>query len=281
MNDDPESTTEQNNWKTRLGLLFQAPPAEPSSMDEVLNLLRSASANGVITSEALHYVEGALHVSEMSVREVMIPRAQMVVIHEDDTPDTFLPQVLENAHSRYPVVGDSNDEVIGILLAKDLLRLTQSDRQDRFVMRDFLREVTFIPESKRLNTLLYEFRTNRNHMAIVLDEYGGVAGLVTIEDVLEQIVGEIADEHDFEEENNIRQTSINQWMVDASTEIKDFNNMFGTAFPEDQSDTIAGCLLQHFGHIPERGETLELAGLVFEIMKSDNRRIQLIQVDKK
>jgi magnesium and cobalt transporter len=214
----------------------------------------------------------------MQVRDIMIPRAQMVVIDQEASANDLLPIVVESQHSRYPVIGENRDEVVGILLAKDLLRLTFAE-QKTFNLRQILRKPVFIPESKRLNVLLREFRLTRNHMAIVVDEYGGVAGLVTIEDVLEQIVGEIVDESDISDaESNIKQMSDSQYTVKALTPIQDFNDYFKTQFSDEEADTIGGLILHHLGHLPKRGETTTIAGLEFRILHADNRRVRLLRV---
>jgi magnesium and cobalt transporter len=224
-------------------------------------------------------VEGAFQVSEMQVRDVMVPRSQMVVVERDAPFDDVLATVIESGHSRFPVIGESRDEVVGTLLAKDLLPYLAGDREAAFNIRDTLRPAVFVPESKRLNVLLRDFRSTRNHMAIVVDEYGGVAGLVTIEDVLEQIVGDIDDEYDIgDEESFIKRHSDAEYIVKALTPIEDFNAAFGTEFSDEEFDTVGGLLLKAFGRLPERGDTVELEGLRFEVLHSDGRRIHLLKV---
>jgi magnesium and cobalt transporter len=220
-----------------------------------------------------------LQVSEMQVRDIMVPRAQMDLIDIHDTPDRFIPHIIATAHSRFPVIDRDRDDVIGILLAKDLLRYYAGEEE--FNVRDMLRPAVFVPESKRLNVLLREFRANRNHMAIVVDEYGGVAGLVTIEDVLEQIVGEIEDEYDLDEtEDNIVQQGPNRWRVKAPTEIASFNEAMGTVFSDEDFDTVGGLVLNRFGRLPKRGESIALEGLRFTVLRADSRRLHLLSVQK-
>jgi magnesium and cobalt transporter len=214
----------------------------------------------------------------MQVRDVMIPRSQMDVIDIFQTPEQFIPFVIETSHSRFPVVEESKDNVIGILLAKDLLRFYAGEE---FNVRDMLRPAVFVPESKRLNVLLREFRNNRNHIAIVVDEYGGVAGLVTIEDVLEQIVGEIEDEYDFDEtEDNILLDRTGRWRVKATTEIEDFNAALGTNFSDEDFDTVGGLVIGHFGHVPKRGEQVSFGGLNFQVLRADSRRLLAVLVER-
>lgn len=251
---------------------------DPRNRSDILMLLRDAGNKGMLDQEALSIIEGAIQVADMQVREVMIPRSQMVCVEEGQEPRAFLPQIIESAHSRFPVIGDTKDEVIGILLAKDLLPMTL--QTGKFNIKDHLRPATFIPESKRLNVLLREFRTNRNHMAIVIDEFGGVAGLVTIEDVLEQIVGDIEDEHDIEEDHFIKPANETDktFIVKALTPIEDFNSHFHTHFRDDEFDTIGGIIMQKFGHMPKRNESVEVAGFRFDVLNADGRRIRLLRV---
>jgi magnesium and cobalt transporter len=264
------------------GRFAQAFSDEPKTRDEVLTILRDAAEESVLDQEALSIIEGAIQVAEMQVRDVMIPRSQMVVVDAEQTPKEFLPLIISSAHSRFPVIGESPDEVIGVLLAKDLLPLIIDDGQEEFDIYNKLRKATFIPESKRLNILLKEFRANRNHMAIVIDEYGGIAGLVTIEDVLEQIVGEIEDEHDVDEdEGNIRLFDDNAYIVKALTEIEDFNEYFDTSLPDDEFDTIGGIVTHRFGHLPRKDEEVSIQNFTFKVLSSDNRRIRLLQVIRK
>ena len=253
---------------------------EPEDREQLITLLRSAHDHDLLDADGLAMIEGVLQVSEMQARDIMVPRAQMDVIDVSEPPDRFIPLVIETAHSRFPVIGESRDDVIGILLAKDLLRYYAGEEE--FNVRDMLRPAVFIPESKPLNVLLKEFRKNRNHIAIVVDEYGGVAGLITIEDVLEQIVGDIEDEYDFDEaEDNIVQEKRGLYRVKALTEIDDFNAAFGTAFSDEEFDTIGGLVLQRFGRVPKRGEQLTVEQLTFRVLRADGRRIYLLQVAKK
>ena len=251
----------------------------PEDRGELLNLLHSAYEKDLLDADALSMIEGVMQVSEMQVRDIMVPRAQMDLIDIDDTPDRFIPHVIATAHSRFPVIDRDRDDVIGILLAKDLLRYYAGEEE--FNVRDMLRPAVFVPESKRLNVLLREFRANRNHMAIVVDEYGGVAGLVTIEDVLEQIVGEIEDEYDLDEtEDNVLQEGPNRWRVKAPTEIAAFNETIGTAFSDEEFDTVGGLVLHGFGRLPKRGESVTIEGLRFTVLRADSRRLHLLSVQK-
>ncbi|HXC40019.1 MAG TPA: transporter associated domain-containing protein [Burkholderiales bacterium] len=250
---------------------------EPEDREQLLELLHSAYDRSLLDADALSMIEGVLQVSELSVRDIMIPRAQMDVIDVNETPDRFIPLVIATAHSRFPVIEKNRDDVIGVLLAKDLLRYYAGEEE--FKVRDMLRPAVFVPESKPLNVLLREFRANRNHMAMVVDEYGGVAGLVTIEDVLEQIVGDIEDEHDFEEaSDNIVRDESGSFRVKARTEIADFNSAFGTDFSDDGFDTVGGLLIQRFGRLPKRGESMTIEGLRFQVLRGDSRRLHMLQV---
>ena len=269
-----------NGQKSWLGKLTQAFAHEPKNRQELLELLRDAHQNKLLDSEALAIVEGAIQVADLQVRDIMVPRSQMISIKATQTPREFLPAVIDSAHSRYPVIGESHDDVMGVLLAKDLLPLILKENGDSFNIKDLLRPATFVPESKRLNVLLREFRANHNHMAIVIDEYGGVAGLVTIEDVLEQIVGEIDDEHD-ETEDHTSQIAIladGRYVVDALTTIGDFNERFGAEFSDDDYDTIGGLVTEAVGHLPEIGDELTLERFVFRVAKADARRVQAFHV---
>jgi len=253
---------------------------EPEDREQLISLLRSAHDHNLLDADGLAMIEGVLQVSEMQARDIMVPRAQMDVIDVAESPDRFIPLVIETAHSRFPVIGDGKDDVIGILLAKDLLRYYAGEEE--FDVRDMLRPAVFIPESKPLNVLLKEFRKNRNHIAIVVDEYGGVSGLITIEDVLEQIVGDIEDEYDFDEaEDNIVQEKRGLYRVKSLTEIADFNAAFGTSFSDEEFDTIGGLVMQRFGRVPKRGEQLVIDALNFRVLRADSRRIYLLQVAKK
>jgi magnesium and cobalt transporter len=251
---------------------------EPEDREQLIELLHGAYENSLMDADALSMIEGVLQVSEMRVGEIMIPRAQMDVIDINDPPEAFIPFVIETAHSRFPVIDRDRDAVIGILLAKDLLRYYAEEDED---IRGMLRPAVFIPESKRLNVLLKEFRSNRNHIAIVVDEYGGVAGLVTIEDVLEQIVGEIEDEYDFDEtEDNIIREQDGAFRVKAATEIGDFNQTLGAHFSDDEFDTVGGLVVSRFGHLPKRGESVGFDGFQFTVLRADSRRLHTLRVSR-
>ena len=266
--------------KTWLEKITQAFAHEPKNRQELLEILREAHQNKLLDSEALAIVEGAIQVADLQVRDIMVPRSQVISIKADQSPREFLPAIIGAAHSRYPVVGESLDEVIGVLLAKDLLPLILKDEQHSFDIKDLLRPATFVPESKRLNVLLREFRANHNHMAIVIDEYGGVAGLVTIEDVLEQIVGDIEDEHDVEEDSYIRPLPSGDFLVKALTPIDSFNEYFGSAFPDDEFDTVAGLVMSTFGHLPKRNEVTEIDGFRVRVLNADSRRVHMLRLSR-
>jgi magnesium and cobalt transporter len=252
---------------------------EPEDREQLIELLRSAHQRNLLDADALSIIEGALTVSEMQVRDIMIPRAQMDVIDINEPIETFIPQLISTAHSRFPVIDQNRDDVIGILLAKDLLRYYAGEEE--FDVREMLRPAVFVPEAKRLNVLLREFRASRNHMAIVADEYGGVAGLVTIEDVLEQIVGEIEDEYDFDEaSDNILAESSGRFRVKALTQIADFNAAFGTHYSDQEVDTIGGLVIAQLGRLPKRGETLTIEGFRFQVLRADSRRVYTLLVEK-
>ncbi len=267
-----------NGHKTWLDKLVQAFVHEPKNQQELVELLREAHQNDVLDIEALSIIEGALQVADMQVRDIMVPRSQMTTIKVTQSPRDFLPSVIEAAHSRYPVIGESVDEVMGILLAKDLLPLLLEGSVERFDIKDILRPATCVPESKRLNVLLREFRANRNHMAIVIDEYGGVSGLVTIEDVLEQIVGEIEDEHDVDEDDQIKPLSSGDFLVKGLTPIEEFNEHFNTEFPDEEFDTFGGLVMNAFGHLPKRNEVVEIEGFRVRVLNADSRRVHLLRV---
>jgi magnesium and cobalt transporter len=252
---------------------------EPGDREQLAQLLRSAYSRNLLDADAMSIIEGALTVSEMQVRDIMIPRAQMDVIDINEPVENFIPQVISTAHSRFPVIDQNRDDVIGILLAKDLLRYYAG--KEGFNVREMLRPAVFVPEAKRLNVLLREFRASRNHMAIVLDEYGGVAGLVTIEDVLEQIVGEIEDEYDFDEaSDNILPEPGGRYRVKALTQIADFNAAFSADFSDETADTVGGLVIAHLGRLPKRGESVTIDGLRFQVLRADSRRVYTLLVDK-
>lgn len=253
--------------------------ANPQTQEELIAVLHSAKENQLIDNETSDMLKGALQVSQMQVRDAMIPRPQMVVIDGYLTPQEALPQVIEAGHSRYPVTGEDRDEIVGILLAKDLLRFHLPAMPEATQIRQLVRPATFIPESKRLNILLREFRFNRNHMAIVVDEYGGVAGLITIEDVLEEIVGEIADEYDIEEEPFIKTTpKPNEFIVKALTPLTDFDSFFHTQFQAEEMDTIGGLVVKKLSHLPKRGESILLDSIKITVLEASKRGIQTLQV---
>lgn len=258
----------------RLSLLLLG---EPEDREQLLQLLRGAHDRNLMDADALSIIEGALSVSEMQVRDIMVPRAQMDVVAIHDPLEKIVDFALDTAHSRFPAIGESKDDVIGILLAKDLLR-HYAGRE--FDLRDSLRPAVFIPESKRLNVLLREFRASRNHMAIVVDEYGGVAGLVTIEDVLEQIVGDIEDEYDFDEAaGNIVLDNAGRYRVKATTEIEDFNAAFGTQFSAENFDTVGGLVIYELGRLPKRNEVVVIEGIRLQVLRADSRRVHTLLVD--
>jgi magnesium and cobalt transporter len=251
----------------------------PEDREHLLKELHSAFERNLLDSDALSMIEGALQVSEMQVRDIMVPRSQMDMIDVNEPPDKFIPHVIATAHSRFPVIDKNRDDVIGILLAKDLLRYYAGEEE--FNVRQMLRPAVFVPESKRLNVLLREFRANRNHMALVVDEYGGVAGLVTIEDVLEQIVGDIEDEYDSDEsEDNIVSEQGGLYRVKAQTEIADFNRVFGTKYSDADFDTVGGLVLNRFGRLPRRGDAITIDGLRVQVLRADSRRLHSLQVQR-
>lgn len=271
--DEPPS---KPSWFERLSNLLLR---EPEDREQLVTLLHSAFERNLLDSDALSMIEGVMQVSEMQARDIMVPRAQMDVIDISETPEKFIPFVIETAHSRFPVMEGNQDNVIGILLAKDLLRYNAGE--ENFNVREMLRPAVFIPESKRLNILLKDFRSNRNHIAMVVNEYGGIAGLITIEDVLEQIVGEIEDEYDFdEEEDNIIQESDDRYRVKAMTEIDNFNEALATNFSKEDCDTIGGLVIKEFGRLPKHNESVIIGNLKFVVLRADSRRLHILQVEK-
>ncbi|MGV8934090.1 MAG: HlyC/CorC family transporter [Gallionellaceae bacterium] len=252
---------------------------EPEDRDQLIALLHSAYERNLLDAEALAMMEGAVQVSERQVREIMLPRSQMDVIDISEPPEQFIPFVIETAHSRFPVIDGNKDNIIGILLAKDLLRYYAGEE---FEVKDMLRPAVFVPESKRLNVLLRDFRSNRNHIALVVDEYGGVCGMVTIEDVLEQIVGEIKDEYDFnEDEDNIVSVGKGTWRVKAATEIEDFNEVLGSSFSDEDYDTVGGLVLKAAGQLPKRGAHFTIENMIFTVLRVDSRRLYALLVEHK
>jgi magnesium and cobalt transporter len=276
MNDDSNGRSAKPTLLERLSAFLSR---EPDDREELLRLLHGAFEHKLLDADALSIIEGALQVSEMTVRDIMIPRAQMDVVSIDDEPAQFIPLVLETRHSRFPVIGENKDDVVGILLAKELLNFYTNP--EGFKLHDTLRPAVFVPESKRLNVLLRDFRANRNHIAIVVDEYGGVSGLVTIEDVLEQIVGDIEDEYDFDEaEDNIIAEANGRYRVKAQTEIAAFNEKFGSDLSDEEFDTVGGLVLKAFGRLPKRGETTTIDQFRFRVVRADSRRVYTLQVEK-
>ena len=274
MNDDRKPEVEERSWLDRLTHFISGEPQTKSDLEDVLSL---AEEHEIIDQDARKIMEGALLVTNMQVRDIMIPRAQMIVIDSDESVQEALPKIIDAGHSRFPVIGEGMDDVIGILLAKDLLPLVESDSAPP-ALRQLMRPVIAVPESKRLNVLLREFRQNRNHMAIVIDEYGGIAGLITIEDVLEEIVGEIEDETDVAEKKPIRPMSDGTFFVEALTAIDDFNAFFNTEFSDDEFDTIGGVVVNAFGQLPSRNQSIQLNNFEFSVIRADERRLSSLRV---
>jgi magnesium and cobalt transporter len=272
---EPAEGNATGRWLKRLK---RSVAGAPEDREALLENLREANIRGLLDADALGMIEGVLDVSDLRVRDIMIPRAQMVSVRRNDPAAVLLPKVVESGHSRFPVMDDDRDDIVGILLAKDLLRVFAEGGTDRFDIRECMRPAVFVPEAKRVNVLLKEFRGNRNHMAIVVDEYGGVAGVVTIEDVIEQIVGEIDDEFDVDEDLNIRKDAERQFTVRGVTLIEEFNEYFGTQYPDDEFDTVAGLVMKAFGRLPRRGEGVEIGGLEFRVARADRRRVESLRV---
>ncbi len=269
------------SWLEKISGLFQE---SPQDREQLIAVLKTAEENTLINPELLSMMIGVMHISELQARDIMIPRPEMIVVDELMDFSTMLASVVNAGHSRFPVIGDNRDDIEGFILAKDLLRFSaesSANPESKFRLKDYMRPAVIIPESKRLDTLLKEFRSNKNHMAIVVDEYGGVAGLITIEDVLEQIVGDIEDEFDVDNaELNIRQLSENSYQVKARVEIEEFNSFFNSQLSDEEYDTIGGIMMQAFGHMPARGEEMTIDGLKFEIAAADNRRIKSLKVSR-
>ena len=278
MSEPPEGRSAPWSWFGRLSRALSHGSEEPRDRPALVRLLRDAERRDVVGPDALAMIEGALAFGDMQVRDIMVPRAQMVVIEDDKPPEEFVGAVVESGHSRFPVIGDNRDEVEGILLAKDLLAHFARDGGENFNLDDAMRPAVHIPESKRLDVLLREFRSSRNHMAIVVNEYGGTSGLVTIEDVLEQIVGEIDDEHDTDDDNLIKEHSNGEFTVKARTPVEDFNEYFGSKFDEEDSDTIGGVVVRAFARLPSRHEQVTLRAMRFTVVRADQRRIHLLRV---
>jgi magnesium and cobalt transporter len=274
---DPQDDSESTE-RSLLERLTGAMRIQPRDREALVEVLRDAHGRGLFDADARLMLEGVLSVADTQVRDVMVPRSQMVVVERDAPLADVLKTVVESGHSRFPVIGDDKDEVTGIVLAKDLLRHFAEDRDGEFTVREYLRPAIFVPESKRLNVLLKDFRANRNHMAIVVDEYGGVAGLVTIEDLLEQIVGEIGDEHDVDEGEAIQQLADNRYAVRAVTPVADFNEYFGADFSDEEFDTLGGIVIGALGRLPRRGERTQIGRFQFKVLRADNRRVHLLEV---
>lgn len=265
----------QQGWMQRLHRFLSS---EPQDRESLIKLLRESEDRNILDPDSLAMIEGALLVSELQVRDIMVPRVQMSIVRNDGSLKNILSSVIESGHSRFPVIGDDTDEVMGILLAKDLLAYTSDTENDEFAIKDIMRSAVFVPESKRLNVLLREFRASKNHMAIVVDEYSNVAGLITIEDVIEEIVGNIEDEHDIDEDDYIRRHGHNRYTVQAMTPIEEFNEYFETQLSDDEYDTIGGLVLNAFGHLPQRGETIDFGSFGIKVLRADRRRIHLLRV---
>jgi magnesium and cobalt transporter len=278
MSDDNPHTSSGSTSKSFLDKIVQAFAGEPKNIDQFVEVLNDAEDRELIKPETKQMIEGVLGVSEMRVREIMIPRSQMITLDINQSVEQFLPIILESEHSRFPVVNDDLDHVEGILLAKDLLAFGFNQQQQECKLADIIRPAIIIPESKKVEPLLKEFRSNRYHMAIVVDEYGGVSGLVTIEDILELIVGEIEDETDAELEVEIKHLASNVYHIKALTELDDFNSYFNCQFDKEDADTIGGVVLHQFAHMPKKGEEIQVGDFTFKIISADNRRIQTLQV---
>jgi len=275
-----DKSNSEPNGKTWLEKISGVFSDEPDSLRDIMEILRTAENKNIIDADSLSIIEGAMQVTDMQVREVMIPRSQMITLKASQKPEDYIDSIIESAHSRFPVIGDSTDDVIGILLAKDLLPLALSSELKKSKVSELLRPASIIPESKRLNQLLKEFKENRNHMAIVVDEYGGIAGLVTIEDILEQIVGEIEDEHDFADEVMIKAMDSGEYNVKALTPIDEFNEYFSVDLPDDEFDTIGGLALKQFGRLPRRGDSTKIGCFDATVLNADNRTIRLLKIEK-
>ncbi len=278
MEDDSKiATSKHRTWLNRFSDLLVR---EPKDREQLMEILRDAGDRAILSADMLHMIESVLQVAEMHVRDVMIPKAQMIVIESDSPLNSILPLVIESAHSRFPVTDSTTHDVIGILLAKDLIKYSLTTENTPFELNQIMRSAVFVPQSKRLDVLLREFRVSHHHMAIVIDEYGHVAGLVTIEDVLEQIVGDIEDEYDTDEDDEIKKQMDGSYIVKATTPIDEFNEYFDSELSDEEFDTIGGLILQGFGHLPKRGEALKIENFHFKVLHSDNRRIHLLETIK-
>lgn len=281
MNDD-KSTSRNPGKKTLLERLGDAFTGEPKDREELLTIIQDAHSNDILDDDSLRIITGAMNVSDLHVRDIMIPRSQMVSLEHDESIKDWTAKIVASGHSRFPVIGENPDEVLGVLLAKDMLSLSLSNDFNEAEMqkqvRNIIRKVTFVPESKRVNVLLRDFRQNRNHLAIVVDEYRGISGLVTIEDVLEEIVGEIEDEHDDETVSNIASNGAGAFIVQALTPIVDFNAHFATDFSDEEFDTIGGIVMHKFGRVPKRDDTIQIGDLQVRVTTADNRRVRAFEV---
>jgi magnesium and cobalt transporter len=271
---DADNGGSTKGWLDRIYNIFTG---EPQNQKQLLDLLKNLEAHQLLEAEELAMIEGVLQVDDMQVRDIMIPRGQMIVLEHEDSLPEIIEKITASGHSRFPVIDDDKDDVVGILLAKDLLHLSL-EQSPHFEINEYIRPASFIPESKRLNVLLKDFRLNRSHMAMIVDEYGGVSGLITIEDVLEQIVGKIDDEYDADEEVDIQPHGANRYSVRALTPLPEFNEYFNTGFEIEDIETIGGYLLRQFGHLPERGESIEVENLTFKVLNADSRQVHLYQV---
>lgn len=274
-----EQTSQPRSWLEKLTDLFSD---EPQSRQDIVEIVQEAAKRSIVDTDTLNIIEGALQVSEMQVRDIMVPRSQMVTVSEDESIAECLPRLIKAAHSRIPVLAsESENEVVGLLLVKDLLPLALTCNADTIALEDVMRPAVFVPESKRLNMLLHDFRAKRHHMVVVVDEFGGVSGLVTIEDVLEQIVGDIKDEYDPVDdalENSIRDLGNGVSLVNALTPVEDFNEHFATEFSDDEFDTIGGIVMHHFGRMPETNESISIDGLLFKVVQSTGRQLGLLEI---
>ncbi len=278
MEDDSKiAHSKHRTWLERLSDLLVR---EPKDREQLMEILRDAGDRAILSADVLHMIESVLQVAEMHVRDVMIPKAQMIVIESDSPFNAILPLVIESGHSRFPVTDSNSHDVIGILLAKDLIKYSLNTETNPFDIHQIMRSAVFVPQSKRLDILLREFRVSHHHMAVVINEYGHVAGLVTIEDVLEQIVGDIEDEYDIEEDDEIKKQTDGSYIVKATTPIDDFNEYFDSELSDEEFDTIGGLILQGFGHLPKRGEVIKIENFHFKVLHSDNRRIHLLETIK-
>lgn len=275
--DKPPPGPARHWWEPLRARLARLVRHHPKERGELVEMVRDAEGEHLIDPDTAGMMEGALMVSELKVRDIMVPRSEMIFIEVEQTPEEFLPSVIESAHSRFPVVDSRHEKVLGILLAKDLLPLA-ADPAYPFQIREVLRPAVFVPESKRLHILLREFRLSRNHLAIVVDEYGEIAGLVSIEDVLEQIVGEIDDEYDVDDEQYIRQHRANRFTLKARTPIEHFNEFFHSRLPDVDYDTVGGLVMHHFGRVPARGDEIDFAGFSFKVLRADRRRVHTLRV---